>query len=665
MPTKLAEERIKAWEDQKGYINARHADWFNNIAFYLGYHYQIWDSDIYSFFVPPLEDENQTITYADNLIQSLVETRVSKLIANKSVLNVVSKDGSAKSIEQAERETDILRAIWYDCNIPTLLIRTALWAVVNNRCFLRPYWDFKRNRAEIDRIDGFQMLHDETQNSWDRVRSRGWVDIKSIQSKESLIGTFPEKKKIIESLTEVTQAGVCSVQDKVMQLEDRASKEQRMAQYRNQEGKKAGVETIEHYLAPTNKEKDGMYAVIAGGEEIYRNRLPKGSNGKIQVVDFTDMLGLTTSWSRSLVSRSRQGQKVYNHWYSKIIELGSMPPLYLLPKDSGINEEDLIERACLVLEYEFEESKPQIVPPPSVPEVWILILTLIRNSIEHLWGTHEVTARATTPGGKDMSGRGIALLQKEDTGRLASPMIRWNDSQQDLGDILLGLYRENSTYKQTMYYPVAGGGTRPITFTKSDITDKNSVYLEVGTDYSRNKEATFKLVTAFLGLLKNLPRTAQSLDTPSQMHKLMSFADPSVANVFIYKNKPIQQAEDENRIMLDPKLPIPKVEPYHVHETHLMVLRELMCSREFRQLPHRRQMEIKYMHLFAHMHYAGIKLPPEYKAQMPSEPTQIVGEPGQQVFEQSTGEPTSELTEIDRSAEAEASEFAGPQEEGF
>lgn len=654
---KYAEGVTKNWINQKAYINSRHEDIFNNIAFYLGYHYQIWSSELYAYFVPPIEDEYQTVTFADNLIQSLVDVRVSKLIGNKPVLNVVSKDQSGKSVEQAALETNILRAIWYDRNIPTLLIQAALWAVVGNRCFLRPYWDADTESASIDLADPLMILHDDTQRSWDKVRSRGYVDIKSIQSKDALIRMFPKKKASIESLPEVTEAGICSIHNKIMELEDKASKEARQEQYRDKTTRKAGVETIERYEAPyfSKGEKNGVYAVIAGEQTIHKKGLPKGSNGKIPVVNMTDQMGFTTQWGRSLVSRTRQSQKIYNMWYSKIIELGMLPPIYLTPRNSGINYDDLFERAYLLIDYDEGDAIPQIIQPREPPNTWILILNLIRSSIEHLWGTHEVTARASTPGGKDMSGRGIALLQKEDTRRLDSPMTRWTDSLQDLGDMLLGLYRENSGKKQKMYYPTVGGQTAPITFSKSDITDKNSVYIEVGSEYTQNREANMKLVTSFLGMMKFLPKTAASLDTPSQMHKLMGFANPGVANVFIYKNKPIQQAEDENRIMLDEDLPIPKVESWHIHLDHLQVVREFMCSREFRALTSDRQKEIKEEHLLKHLHYfsksVGNQLPPEYAAMMIKEP--------KMPFEQSTGEPTPEETQIDRSAEAEAREFGG------
>jgi len=657
MPNKKVDQITNRWKSQQAYIDSRYEDWFNNIAFYLGFQYQVWDSDIYSFFVPPLEDENQTIMFADNLIQSLVEGRISKLIGNRPTLKVVSQDKSSESIEQAERETDILKGVWYDRNISTFLIRVALWTVVCNRCFIRPYWDRKNNRAELDLVDGFMVLHDETQRTWQHVRSRGWFDIKSIQSKDRLIKTFPEVKNKIKDLKEVSKAGVCSAQEKIMQLEDRASKAAREEQYREEKSKYAGVETIEHYEAPSDEEKDGMYMVVAGEEEIYRNKLPKGSNGLIPAVEFTDQLGMLTLWGRSLVSRSRQAQKIYNHWYSKIIELGNLSTFYLFPRGSNITEEDLMERAFHIVEYDFEAGKPQILQPEGPTQTWVLILNLIRNSIEHMWGSHEVTSRATTPGGKDMSGRGIALLQKEDTRRLDSPIIRWTDSLQDIGDILLALYRENSTLKQSMVYPTAGGQTMPITFTKSDISGKNKVYIEVDSAYSRNKESTYKLIIETLGLLKNLPRIAGILNNPKKFHEFLSFADEKVANVFIYKNSAVQQQDDENRIMLDLEKDIPKVEPWHIHPDHLDALREFMCSREYRALPYERQREIKFLHMVPHLHYAKLKLPDEVKFTMPEEPTATI--PGRGVFKQAPTEPVSEETTIDRSAEAEAAAFEG------
>ena len=594
------------WEEQQTHINARKEDWYNNIAFYLGYQWQSWSNAYLAYFSPPHEDVNGLYMIVGNLIKPLVQTRMSKYVNNRPQIIVTACNEDPLSGEQADKETSILNALWKQMNMRTNLVDIAKWMVVTNQCFVRMKWDknygeekentayineeetpdqnptFKTGRMDLDLLNGYQVIMDNTKKSFRAVRERGWISIKSVQTKEGLLRALPDKANVIDKLKPEHVATIGDIQDRVLNLQDRGS----VVSRKDDKDKYDQYQTVtvyEYYHAPTKKDPDGIYAIICQDKVLYDGVLPNKLK-KIPIIMFQDQRGFDTLWGRSLVSHSRQMQKIYNLLLSKIFSYSMLPVIYGFPRNSGVDLETLPDDGYVICEYDREEGEPIIVNPAPLPEAWMFLLNYIQGMLEHNWGTHEVSMRGSTPGNTRLSGRGIYLLQEGDQARHGPWYMTWEDSLEDMGELILEIAKDKFDETRAMTYTGEDGRSYPIEFNKGDITGKGKVQVEVGSEFMRNKQGMQKFFTDIMQAMPNLPELAKTLNDPVGLHNLMSMLDEGLANRLVYRNKHVQTAERENRAFLT-NFEIKPVEEWHKHIHHLQQHIRFMNSPEYDKLP--------------------------------------------------------------------------------
>ncbi len=660
------------WEENANQTRERHEDWYNNIAFYQGYQWQSWSSNTYAYLSPPAEDTNGLLMLVGNLIQPLADMRMSKILGTRPVINVVSVNKDAAAIEKAENETKILKAVWQDLNVPTFLMHTVKWSVVNNHCFARPYWDanwgesqpnpkyvegisenepesFQRGRIRMDLLNPFKIQFDTSFDTWDDVRCFGWVSIKSIQTVDSLLRMYPEKASVIKQLKASSSLEINSIEEKTLRMEDTGSAEQRTRD-RNLEDEEKFVLVYEFYQSPCRNYPEGMYFVSCQDKLLHEKSLKRC---KIPVFHFPDRMGFMTQWGKSLVSGSRQRQKQYNLLLSKIFSYARLAPIYGIPRNSGIDVDTIPDRAYIITEYDTEEGAPIIIAPPQMPEAWLFLLAHIQSDLEHFWGTHEVSMRGTTPSNNRLSGRGIYLLQEGDFQRLTPVMTIWDDMLSDLGEELLCLARN---YKETqkMYYTGEDGRDHAVHFTGDQISEYLKVKIEVGSDFMRNQQATQQFVMGLLQVLPNLPLVQQALADPVTAHKVFSFVSESFANTLLYRNKDMQVADRENRMLLEDKKVV-ETETWHNAASHIAGHTDMMNSSEWERLDKNLREEFYRKHFAAHVGARAKELPPQVQAGLPGNP--LSNQPaggGGQVVRRSPNEQPKEpaMTAIDQRVES-------------
>lgn len=602
-------------------------DYYNNLAFYEGYQWQSWNAKTLAFNRSPIEDDStQRVYLVNNLIRPLADTRIAKITSEKPTLQVVSTLKTAKAINQAEFETKILKAIWREVNIPSLLLSAIKWSVITNHSFLRPYFDpeaglaianpeydeaeaevlgdeynqvpyFQMGKLNVDLFTPFEVMFDTSQRTWRNVMQYGWVLIKTVKSRDSLESTFgPEKLKDIKY---DPKAASTTVEEQMLMLSSwdtyqaRVKDKRRDQEFRN-------MEVYEYYEAPNaSNDYKGLHVIKCGDKVLYDSRETGESFRRIPVIMIHDQIGVETLWGRSLVSGSRQKQKQYNILLSKLVELSRLPVGYLVPEGCGLDEQSIPGRSYFVSKFDPEGGTPVMLQPAPPNQTWLALIAKIEQDLEHYWGTHEVTARSQPPS-KGMSGRSLYLLQGADTTRFSSTMTLLSDMLSDLGEILLDLAKEHYREKRSMVFFGEGGREYQIEFTGiQDISGKNSVHIEMGSEFSRNKEALQQLVINFLGVVGNIPAVAQVINDPIVMHKVFSFIDEEFANIFLSRNQDMEVQERENRELLDGDSP--KVRPWDKHNVHIAVMINMMNSEEFRKLDDGEQERIVQSHFVPHV----------------------------------------------------------------
>lgn len=608
---KLNKER---WDSNVRNIRERFEDWMNNIAYYLGYQYQTYDSAMYSYQYPPFLNEDSTIMAQCNLIKPLADARIAQYVGNRPVLQVISQDKGAESIQQAEKESNIINALWQNYNVSSLLVDVAKWMVVCNQPFVRWFWDANagdavENPAYVDNmltpnepstfnvgelgcelITGFNIIFSPFCRTFDDVRKYGWISLKCVKTRGELKRLFPDKSNVIDKFDNESVSSVTDPEEQTLRKEDSGSYEMRInSSYGDKDNHTMTV--YENYDA-SNKSH-----VIICQEELLLDSTYKTK--KIPIIMFQDQPTMLGSVGKSLVSQSRQVQKIFNTEWSRILEYSMLPIIYAIPKDSLLRGDDLLDRAYIIVGVEEGEPLPQIVKPGTPDELWFFVLNQCQQQLEHLWGMHEVSIRGQTPSNSRLSGRGIFLLQGKDEQRHAPAMIYWEDSLRDMGELMLELVHLNSKDERSMYFIGENGQKNAVKFTGSDITGQNKISVEVSSDYAENKQALQQFVKDILQVSPNLPALQKYLNDPVVIYKLMSFINDKLANVLMHDNKDASTAQRENRKFMDVGI-ISKVEMWHNHEEHVIQHLAMMNSPEYDNLQQERKQMWEQGHFMIH-----------------------------------------------------------------
>jgi len=619
--TKQLDERVKInkerWDSNVGSVRLRFEDWMNNISFYLGYQYQCYDSSMYGYFYPPFRDETLSFMAQSNLIKPLADARISQYIANRPKLQVISQDKSPESILQAEKESNVLNALWQNYNIGSFLNDVARWMVVCNQPFVRCSWNpeagsavenpaysdeftpeepstFVTGELDIELIPGFNLLYSPFYRTFDENRRYGWVSIKTIQTRGNLKRLFPDKINIIDKFDNESVVSVSDPEDAALRREDFASYEMRTNSSEADRDNHT-MTTYENYDA-----SDKSHMVIVQNEILFDN---KYKTKKIPIIAFQDMPGMMSGTGKSLVSMSRQHQKIYNIMYSRMLEYSLLPTLYILPRDPGFEETSLMDSVYQIVSVDDWEAKPQILSPGTLPEQQFFILNDCKQYLEHLWGMHEVSMRGTTPNNQRLSGRGIYLLQGKDEQRHAASMIYWEDSLRDLGELMLELTHLNSKDEQSLSFSGEDGRNYQVSFTGEDITGNGKISVEVSSDFAENKQALQQFIKDILQVSPNLPALQKYLNDPVVIYKLISFINDKLANVLMHDNKDAATAQRENRMFMESGQ-IAEVEFWHNHSEHLIQHLDMMNSPEYESLPVQAKQMWQQNHFIKHIQMA-------------------------------------------------------------
>jgi len=687
------------WREGEKYAWKRWKDYYNDIAFYKGFQWQTFDMGTMTYTTPPIEDfATQQVYSVNNLIKPLADTMMSKILSSRPIPTVNSESKTSEAIERAEKNSQILRALWYDLNMRSILAVAMKWMIVTNHVFLRPYFDpengvevdnpdYNKEEAEMARNAGieypepptlntgriccdifnpFQMLVDPTRNIWRDIMRYGWTLTKYIKTKDSLYSMFDKKR--VDRVNPKLDTSVSTIEEQMYSLSGMGTSEARRED-RTLEDELKPVAIYEYYEAPTRRRPKGLHSIVCQEELLYdseesEEELP---TRRIPICHFCHQVGMEDIWARSLVSHSRAKQKMYNLLESRLIEHTRLPALVLMPRNSGIDYGSMLGKSYQVVEYDPDEGTPGIVMPPAFPEINLLEMQNIKLELEHKWGLHEVTARSQTPTGKGMSGRGIYLLQEADVTRMAVTLGMFEESLSDFGEILLALAKKHYTEPRSISYQ--GDRTMEvIEFTGSkDILDDYTVSVAVSSEFMRNKQAMMEFIVRFLGVVQNIPAVAEVFNDPMVMHKIMSYISEELANTLVVKNQHAGRAEKENRLMLQGE--IPEVKPWHHHPTDVKVHTSFLNSDEFMKLPQGQQDAIIEGHFKIHLRFIQAAIEEQMRVQQglpPSpEPQTRVGGGG--VFQQSGEMPTG-VGLVDKLAEQRVQPTGGAygsEERGF
>ena len=141
-PTNLVDYMEWKWKTNEQYTRERLVDYFDNIAFYLDHQHQYFSTSQDTYTPRPLEGVATGKVYSvTNLIRPLADTRINKILGDRPVLDVISEEKSSEAILKAVNNTKILKALWLDLNMQSILTHVVKWSVITNHCFMRPYYN--------------------------------------------------------------------------------------------------------------------------------------------------------------------------------------------------------------------------------------------------------------------------------------------------------------------------------------------------------------------------------------------------------------------------------------------------------------------------------------------------------------------------------------------
>jgi len=554
--------------------------WLENIAFYMGKHWLVWNKETRSFDVPSVEPWRVLIT--NNLIQPRIRTEYAKLIQQRPAAQVQPLSDQADDLRKARTNNHILEYSWKPTGSERAKNESLLNALIYGTGLNKIYWDPTKGKVISDPERGiFQPL--------------GEVCVKACSPFEIYIQPLAKHIDDMDWIIHSTLRTASYIFDrygKVVQEEEYPTDEHlegRLSQLTDLSvsGKIKGVRTLEFWQVPCKQYPGGRY-IVKVGEEVVEALPHPYKRVKLPFTAWQHIPVPSRFWGDSLPTQLADPQRNYNKSRSQGVEIRNLmsKPKIIYPLGAIPADKEITSRPGENIPYiPIAGLKPEWVSGKDIPVTFWRDLEQTRTEMNEISGQHEVT-QAQVPG-QVKAGVAIQQLQEQDDLRLTPASMSFEDAIASQESMKLKLMKQ--FYQETRVARIVGEGQRieVVEFTADDIMDDADVVVEAGSSLPKSLSAKREFIT---GLVQN-----GILTDPRMILRLMEF--DKVEELYDEINKDIAQAERENDKMRGavqapdplaleqgmpaPAAPVIEAHPWDNHPIHKWAHERHMKSEEF------------------------------------------------------------------------------------
>ena len=569
--------------------------WMENLAFYMGQQWLLWDEATKNLELPELPDWR--VLYTGNLVQPNIRTEYAKLIQQRPTAHVRPMSDTPDDIKRARVNNQFLDYDWKPSGSEEAKNQALLWAIILGTGLFKWYWDEKKG----------PVLNDP-----ERELSQPLGDIQVISISpfefypEPLAKTMNEANYVFHSKMRTSEYVWEKYHIKVADTEyaDQDHLEGRIAQITSQSpaAKARGVLLNELWQRPTSKYPGGRYITKAGSQLLEAVADPY-NHCRIPFTAWQHIPVPGRFWGTSIVDQLKDPQRNYNKSHSQVIESRNLMAKgkWLVPIGSMPAGKEISSAPGEVIDYvPIAGLKPEMVPAPPISDTFWRDMEASMKEIRAISGINEVS-NATVPG-QVRAYRAIAALQEQDDTRMVPAAMSFESSISDLEKGKLGLAKQYYTEQRIGRVLGEGNRTEVIFFSQDDIMEDADIQVDAGSSLPLTKSAKLAVLDRMweLGIVRD----------PRVYAKVVEFGE--ISNVFQSLELDTAQAERENDKMKSPEEgPIPGqpgvpvdvlAHDFDNHAIHITVHNTFRKSEEYENLDQGIQQAFQ-MHVEDHKGY--------------------------------------------------------------
>lgn len=355
-------------------------------------------------------------------------------------------------------------------------------------------------------------------------------------------------------------------------------------------GASTGIEVVKIYLAPSRDEPGGRCILVAGNKVLYDDVCQTRGKFRFPVFFFHHRKHGKRPWGDGIVQDLLDIQREVNRTISQIIEQRNLhvKPKWLVPSGCGLKKTQITSEPGEVLEYDAfnaGDPKPEQIEAINIPPSLFNFLNVLMAEFDRISGINEASRGEVPTGVK--SGKGLELLQQQNTQRLSTVQATDYEVWRDIGSYLLHLVKE--------YWPdgkvisVVGRDMKPvlIDFKKATLDKPVDVIVENNNALPQNKIDRLNFLSTLFQ-----PQGPMVMLPPEQRKQYLSLLQFADVQKFI-RDESVHEAKARRQYRLCVS-GVPQQARYNDHhETHRRVLAELMALPDFDEVPPEFQMLVE------------------------------------------------------------------------
>jgi hypothetical protein len=411
-----------------------------------------------------------------NVIQSITDTSVSRLVQNRIRPLILTENGNAEQQQQAQSLQKVVEGTFWDAKV--------YGELGEHVCFdghlfdaggVKVYPDYAGKRLVLDRIDPSRFMVSVRESRLGNPRSGYYYD--SIDRSELLAMFRDAKPEVLQAIRDAK----CAPQE---------------LNYGKEEEFVDDVEIFEAWHLPSSsvdRTDPTAWGLNEDGE--YDPKLNPGHDGRrVLCIDgtvlieepwpfpyfpiawFKPMRKRRSYWSRSVPEVLAGAQLLLNNMNARVDEIMHFHgrPLLAVWKNAKLNTAKITNGTHTILETMVPPSQAILhIVPQSVPGEYLARIDKIIAWSEKQWGINEMALTGQKPAGIDHA-PGMQHLSDELSARHTTKMHAWESFHTDLAQLVIDGHRMLDQHCDRMgeKYTVVFGGDREleaIDFRKADL----------------------------------------------------------------------------------------------------------------------------------------------------------------------------------------------------
>jgi len=414
-----------------------------------------------------------------NVVQSITDTSVSRLVQNRIRPLILTEDGDADEQQQAEELEKVVEGTFWDAKI--------YGELGEHVCFdghlfdaggVKVYPDYAGKRPILDRIDPCRFMVSARESRLGKPRSGYYYD--AIDRGELLAMFRDAKPEVLEA---IANAPVAPRELNINRREDREEFVDDVEIFEawhlpsssvdRDDPKSWGINEDGEYDPALNPGHDGRRVLCIDGTTLIDEPWPFPY---FPIAWFKPMRKRRSYWSRSVPEVLAGAQLMLNTMNARVDEIMHFHgrPLLAVWKNAKLNTSKITNSTHDILETSVPPSQAIYhIVPQSVPGEYLARIDKIIAWAEKQWGMNEMALTGAKPAGIDHA-PGMQHLSDELSARHTTKMHAWELFHTDLAQLVIDCHRMLAKHckQRGEEYRVTLGGDRELRsadFLRADI----------------------------------------------------------------------------------------------------------------------------------------------------------------------------------------------------